>query len=559
MARFTGADGPSEQPATTSRRGWKVGAVAAVSTAAIGASVLAPVGEADASLVGGTGIDVDLSDLASLSPSALLGKVVGGTLNNDVAQAIAEQWRLQVCGTGGVSANDDTTAVADCERSTGTGVAIVAPGSIEVVPVGLYDMSQVVWGWISWLTGSTLPDAELPYGTATVIGDGFQFAFAQTGGSATAISYLPLSLATAGAGNGRTALSFALIGVANAWTTDDTPLEVFGNELGKIPGVKSTSCFGMLTAAYAEDVGACLNVLGTFDAKLDLTDSIPELQLGLTNPAGVITDPDDVLTELVTGIFSGSGLNPATLFTSDIARLSLGGENLLAGTSDYGFTQLGGEGGAIVVDWMGQKLVLLPTVRVNGKTTVNYLGLPQVTFGDLDLSSIVPTFRTGAFELPFVGDLDGVDTGDLLGGATATSATAGDAPQARTLSVVNEAPADLPEIEVNDAAPLPEIEYNTGNDDAAETADGADDDVPVLDSTAQTGGEAGDQDGGADTELATDIGGTGSSDTDAGSGAQGGSESDAGQTADTGTGTGTGSTAGTTADDSSAELVGAAG
>ncbi|WP_440714233.1 hypothetical protein [Gordonia sp. FQ] len=260
--------------------------------------------------------------------------------------------------------------------------------------------------------------ADTPSGSAKVIGSGFQFALAQTGGNATAISYLPLSLATAGASGGRTAVSLAVIGMANAWTTDATPIKVLDQTVITVPGIKSVSCFGMLTAAYAEDAGACVNVLGTFDGKLNLTKSLPELQLGLTNPVGAFMNPQDVLTEFIGNVFSGNEFNPATLFTDDIARLSIGGDNLLALTSDYGLQPISNTSGAIALSWLGGTIYLMPAVTVNGKTAANALGLPKFDLDGLgDMNKIVPTLRTGKIKTPVLGtEVDGLDTDSVTSG-----------------------------------------------------------------------------------------------------------------------------------------------
>ncbi|MFM9378343.1 hypothetical protein [Gordonia sp. VNK21] len=493
MARFTGADGPSEQPATPSRRGWKVGAVAAMTAG---------------SLIGYAAVDVPPTPSVSL----------------------------------------DTALLA----STGElgGVAIDPEGLVT----GLLgkEVGKQLWDGF-YLGFVSIPGLKTQVGDTTAIAilPGTAIAFAAKGESATALSVGGVAVATTDIDLASYIDSTVIRAVLEALKVDTTI------NIGQV------SCFGLLAFADSSTEGTCLNVLGTFDA--DYRKDAGEVSFALTNPVallGLLTGEKSLL-DPVKDLLNGQPLS--RILTDDFSRLTLGGPELVKLTSDYGLQNISALGGAVAIGWLGGNLVLFPVVE-DGllKGNVNYLGLPTLAFDGfpkLDgISSLLPSISVGAFSTPFPGvEVPGWSSSDLLGGATATSAATGAAPQARTLSVVNEAPADLPEIEVNDAAPLPEIEYNTGNDDAAETADGADDDVPVLDSTAQTGDEDGDQDGGADTELATDIGGTGSSGTDTGSGAQGGSEGDAGQAADTGTGTGTGSTAGTTADDSSAELVGAAG
>ena len=210
----------------------------------------------------------------SLDPAANLGTILGEIVNSPAGQSLAQQWRIQACATGGTSSGGN----ADCASSTGTGIAVVLPGSLEVVPVSVYSGAQSVVNsaFVQWLLDDVLgivfvvPAAPTTEGSATVIGSGFQFALAYRNGEATAISYLPLSLATAGASDGKKAYSFALIGMANAWNTEDLPITVLGLDTGlDIPGIKHVSCYGGVTGAYAEGVGACANVLGTLDFRWD--------------------------------------------------------------------------------------------------------------------------------------------------------------------------------------------------------------------------------------------------------------------------------------------------
>ncbi|MEZ5210252.1 hypothetical protein [Gordonia sp. (in: high G+C Gram-positive bacteria)] len=354
-------------------RALRLGAVAATASVVLGAGMVAAPAPAHADV---------------------LGDIAGAILNNGAAQGVLSTWGIDACGNGAKG----SAGKADCTQGTGNGVAVVLPGTIKVIPL----------------------NQAKPEGSAKVIGSGTQFALAQTGGNATAISYLPLSLATAGASGGRTAMSFALIGMANAWTTDSTTVSDGVLNVVKItvPGIKSVSCFGMLTAAYAEDAGACVNVLGTFDGKLNLTKSLPELQLGLTNPVGAFMNPQDVLTEFIGNVFSGNEFNPATLFTDDIARLSIGGDNLLALTSDYGLQPISNTSGAIALSWLGGTIYLMPAVTVNGKIAANALGLPKFDLDGLgDMNKIVPTLRTGKIKTPVLGTtVDGLDTGSVTSG-----------------------------------------------------------------------------------------------------------------------------------------------
>jgi len=248
-------------------------------------------------------------------------------------------------------------------------------------------------------------------GVAKVIGSGYQFALATGGGEATAISYLPYSLATAGASDGRKSVAFALLGIANAWNTSEVPIYLGGFDTGlAIPGIQRLDCLGAVTAAYAEGVGACANILGTLDGRVLTGDrSIPELQAALTNPFAlldVFNDTDGVLGRVVEGLLTNQPLQD--ILTADVARLTVGGDrtgawglpNLVALTSTYGFQQ------PIVITVAGQQVTLFPNFKtgdVNGNNGPNYLALP---YGNLQ----TPNTNFGisgldSFTLPFIGNV----------------------------------------------------------------------------------------------------------------------------------------------------------
>jgi hypothetical protein len=340
-------------------------------------------------LGGSNGLD-QLGDLKD----GLMAVVNGG------GSDIAEQWRIQLCGSGG------QTGGADCTRSSGVGLAIVAPGRIELVPTDLWPAASGVYNFLNSIdllnVIPPLQDPEEPVGSATIIGSGFQFAFATTGGNATAVSYLPVSLATAGASDGRTAYAFALVGMANAWTTDEVTTSLVGIELPiSLPGIEHVSCYGGLTGAYAEGVGACANVLGTFDFRWKAPNN--EVQFGLTDPTGIFFDPETVLGNVITAVITnvtGDGDLPITL-SKDFGRLSFGGDydlgsgNFVRWTSDYG-TQA-----PTTVEWLGQKVTFNPWVTVNGVQRPNHIGAPVIEFGALDTGEIVPIIHFPDVELPF--------------------------------------------------------------------------------------------------------------------------------------------------------------
>lgn len=417
------------------------GAAALATVAAIGAGQAAEPAVAEAALLPGVPSEID--DLRNWSngfdQTNPLGSLVT-TIGNGALADIAEQWRIQSCMSGGVRDG------ADCSQSSteygGIGLAVVLPDRIEVVPIAVYDPVKGVFDTLSgsvlgdiirWLgvdLPKTMTDGPATEGSSTVAGNGFQFALAYRGGDASATSYLPLSIATAGASDGRTAKSFALIGMAHAWNTGPLDVTVLGETIGTVPGVQGVGCYGGLTGAYADGVGACANVLGTFDFRWQQPNG--ELQFALTDPTALIADPGgvlgglgaEVLEGLLAGILSGSGLDFDSDWMSlskDFARLSIGGDhdlfsgNFLRLTSDYGFT------GPITVDWLGSKVTFRPLVEVNGELRPNRLGLPVIEFGQLDTGELIPVIRIPEYELPFgLPATDPIDTGVSTSSASTT-------------------------------------------------------------------------------------------------------------------------------------------
>ncbi|KSU52286.1 hypothetical protein AS181_23265 [Gordonia sp. SGD-V-85] len=405
------------------------GAAALATVAAIGAGQVAEPTVAEAAVIPPAIGELDdwLNGFNSGNP---LGSLISEIGNGALAD-IAEQWRIQSCLSGGVRDG------ADCSQSStelgGIGLAVVLPDRIEVVPVAIYDpvkqvfdtVSGSVLGDILRFLGIDLPptmtDGPATEGSATVAGNGFQFALAYRGGDATATSYLPLSIATAGASDGRTARSFALIGMAHAWNTGPLDVTVLGETITTIPGVQGVGCYGGLTGAYADGVGACANVLGTFDFRWQQPNG--ELQFALTDPTALIADPGgvlgglgaDVLEGLLAGALSGSGIDfdgDWMSLSKDFARLSIGGDydlfsgNFLRLTSDYGFTA------PITVDWLGSTVTFRPLVEVNGELRPNRLGMPVIEFGQLDTGELVPVIRIPSYEFPFgLPATDPIDTG----------------------------------------------------------------------------------------------------------------------------------------------------
>ncbi|GAB92631.1 hypothetical protein GORHZ_186_00010 [Gordonia rhizosphera NBRC 16068] len=414
------------------------GMAALATVAAVGAGQMISPEQAAAVTIPGVG-EID-------DPAGQLGEIIAGIANNEATQEALTALRIELCATGGTSGG------ADCSKSTGTGVAVILPTRIELVPrVDDGDDTDVLYnGTQDYLNnpptepvredfpdgvtgdaafaaayaqylidlgvqqtavagagaigiGVPVPDAPVTEGSAKVIGSGFQFALASGGGKATAISYLPVSLATAGASDGRTAISFAIVGMANAWTTSEIPVtvlgssEILGVELPSIPAIQQVSCYGGITGAYAEGVGACANVAGTFDFRLDLLKDSPEVQFGLTDPSAILFDPAGVFGQVITQILNGQPIS----LSKDFARLSAGGDyDLLSGnfvrfTSDYGTQE------PIVINWLGQELTLNPMVTVNGQERPNHLGAPVLVLNTLDTGEIVPVIGVPEIEFPF--------------------------------------------------------------------------------------------------------------------------------------------------------------
>ena len=534
------------------------GAAALATVAAIGAGQVAEPAVAEAAVIPPAIGELDdwLNGFNSGNP---LGGLISEIGNGALAD-IAEQWRIQSCVSGGVRDG------ADCSQSStelgGIGLAVVLPDRIEVVPVAIYDpvkqvfdtVSGSVLGDILRFLGIDLPptmtDGPATEGSATVAGNGFQFALAYRGGDATATSYLPLSIATAGASDGRTARSFALIGMAHAWNTGPLDVTVLGETITTIPGVQGVGCYGGLTGAYADGVGACANVLGTFDFRWQQPNG--ELQFALTDPTALIADPGgvlgglgaDVLEGLLAGVLSGSGIDfdgDWMSLSKDFARLSIGGDydlfsgNFLRLTSDYGFTA------PITVDWLGSTVTFRPLVEVNGELRPNRLGLPVIEFGQLDTGELVPVIRIPSYEFPF-----GLPATEPIGNEAIGSGASNTL--ARTIMSVVDASADsaATDDETDEAdsyvgkhrsaedsyvgrhrAPLASEEGGVGNPDAGDSDAPEPDtsDPDTLDSDG-AGSDAADSDA-ADSDTAD-------SDTSDSDGNDSGSDSDSSADSDSG-------------------------
>lgn len=189
-----------------------------------------------------------------------------------------------------------------------------------------YDYSQPV----------ELPSQPAARGTSTTIGDGIQVAASMRGGNAIAEAHqlfgLP-AIALAGADKDRSSIAYSQLGIATALNmdTDEIKLTWFGQELDftklreagadnfmdddmkemletaedlKLPALKEVSCFGVVARAEAEGLGACSNILGTFDYYEDLREARPgesrQTQHGLTDITSLVMG-NDALAKQLTG------------------------------------------------------------------------------------------------------------------------------------------------------------------------------------------------------------------------------------------------------------------
>ena len=271
-------------------------------------------------------------------------------------------------------------------------------------------------------------------GSARVVGDGVQLALAMTGGTARADSYLPWSIATAGAANGRNAHAQSIIGISNALNTDTLGLTWFGSPLDmtkvmpllelaeaddlialsetSIPAFKEVSCFGVYTRASADGLGSCTNILGTFDYYRD--HATGQRQFGITDVTSLFMGGDQALvsqlsdpeSEFMSGLLRNLTQADSRLkFAKDFIRFTSTpvtdpetGTTHTAYwlTSDYGLTA------PIVVELAGYQLTFFPGETVNGAYRPNLIGLPQLKKLGADADSgLLPKVSLIAWANPF--------------------------------------------------------------------------------------------------------------------------------------------------------------
>lgn len=330
---------------------------------------------------------VRTSAIAATAVAASAALVAGATLGPTAVQ----------------SAQSERTVVADPSLAASTSIG----GGIAVDPE---EIAGILWPSIGWLFGESTAIAVLP---------GAAIAAAASGESATAFSLLGLSIATT-----------------------DIP------GLGLFPGIPTgqTACIGVLAFANSSTDGACINVLGTFDA--DYNKDAGEVSVALTNPLALLSlltgdiDADDLIDDII------DGKPISRILTDDFVRLTLGGPGFVKLTSDYAFQEYKNSGGGVVIGWLGGQMVLFPVVTGGGvKDSVNYIGLPQFNltgFPSLDgIGNIIPSLSFGKFETPIPGvSIPAWSTGDFLGSTnTSTSQLAAfsepeSAPAAKLSAVV---------------------------------------------------------------------------------------------------------------------------
>ncbi|MGV9712573.1 hypothetical protein ACWDTI_18155 [Gordonia sp. NPDC003424] len=343
-----------------------------------------------------------------------LNTVLAAVINGGGAP-LADEYGFRIAGPRGSNGGSDGT------RSTGTGIAIVAPEKIELVPSSIYHLAGEAYSLIEGAynglnilgIGDAMPALGRPAqanGTATISGDGYHVALASAGGDAFTHSSAG-GLATAGAGAGRQAYALTIGGLAHAWNTDPIGATIFGNSpshypspagpfgdlLGVtipdptvVPGVRRVDAFGGISLAYAQGVGAALSVGGLLDVSARVHPH-RALHVALTDPIAAVFTPQDVLGTVVSDILAGR----TPVVTRDFVRLSTDGSSTRALTSGYGFSA------SVAVHWLGSTLTFAPLGQVNGSRRPNYLALPAFSRGALELGRLLPSAEIPRFDLPF--------------------------------------------------------------------------------------------------------------------------------------------------------------
>lgn len=226
------------------------------------------------------------------------------------------------------------------------------------------------------------------------------------GASATAIGP---GIAVSTAGINRTATAVSVLGIAAA---SAPTLSLGGLNSGQV------TCVGVFAYAHSSTAGDCVGVLGLPEGTHDKPGGT--VSLALKNPFSLLTDGLSA-SDLMAALTSGD-----SLLSKDISRLTLGGPDIVALTSDYGFEPISKNGAAIELSWLGTEIGLFPTTKntagfLGNNSSVNYLGLPRIGSSD---AGIIPEISVGDFVVPGLGTIPGWSTGSPGSGSLSGSGSA---------------------------------------------------------------------------------------------------------------------------------------
>ncbi|MCK0438512.1 hypothetical protein MUG78_03280 [Gordonia alkaliphila] len=216
-----------------------------------------------------------------------------------------------------------------------------------------------------------LPDIPRASGQSTIKGDGINVALSMRGGQALAETASNLSVALAGADNGKISTAYAnyAIAIAANMNTEDIRFTWFGQDVdfanllpllqsdmaagmggsdmapmldmleglnGQIPSIKEVYCLGVDAKATAEGLGSCTNFLGTFDTYKDLRplsngsqnftgDSVSrQQQWGLTDISSLALGNDALLQQFLPMLSGGEGADLGALLSNPTVVKMLG-------------------------------------------------------------------------------------------------------------------------------------------------------------------------------------------------------------------------------------------
>ncbi|MEO9328373.1 hypothetical protein [Gordonia aurantiaca] len=226
------------------------------------------------------------------------------------------------------------------------------------------------------------------------------------GASATAIGP---GIAVSTAGINRTATAVSVLGIAAA---SAPTLSLGGLNSGQV------TCVGVFAYAHSSTAGDCVGVLGLLEGTHDKPGGT--VSLALKNPFALLADGLSA-SDLMASLSSGE-----SLLSKDISRLTLGGPDIVALTSDYGFKPVSKNGAAIELAWLGTEIGLFPTTKntagfLGDNSSVNYLGLPRIGSSN---AGIIPEISVGDFVVPGLGTIPGWSTGSPGSGSVSGSGSA---------------------------------------------------------------------------------------------------------------------------------------